>query len=160
MNFLHVTVLASIVSALAAPDALAGQLCNDLRKILALTEQGYKPLQGGMDFFLDQHKGTVMPPPFTECYTKTSAGSSQYSCMSRLPDDESQAKLALGKLAQEVESCLGSDLVKRTGTQPDRPSYRNVNTGESISISLSRHVPQDSDKSARYTLRLRISSVE
>jgi hypothetical protein len=140
--------------------AAASQLCDDLRMILASTEVGYKPLRGAFDYFFNEYTATITPPPFSECRTNTGSGSSRYSCSKALPDDVVIADKELASAAQEIEACFGSEIVRRSGTPARRLSYRNVGTGESISLSVSRHVPKDSDRVPRYTLWMRVSNVD
>ena len=145
---------------IAVPATLLAETCADFKKILAATEESYRPLQGGFDFFFSEHRGTVVPSPFTECFTKATAGSSRYRCWVRLPDDESRAKRELASLSSELERCFGPTLEKRSGGKPDRLSYRNLDTGESISLSVARHVPKNKDSPPRYTLHIRVSNVD
>ena len=123
--------LATVVFLTGAPGPATSQTCQSLKSILAATNDGYRSLQGGFDFFFNEHIGKIIPPPFTECFTKADSDSSTYRCWLRLPDNESTANRELANFARELESCLRSQFVRRTGGQANRPSYRNSDTGES-----------------------------
>jgi hypothetical protein len=160
MIFFSIAFRVLCVSVLLASAARAEGICDDLKKILSFTEVGYRPLQSGFDFYLDEYKGSLIPLAFSECYTSPSEGSSEYKCLKKLPDDEALARRELANLIQEVEECFGSQIVRRTGTSAQRPSYRKKDTGESISMSISRYVPKDASNPPRYGLRLRVSIID
>jgi hypothetical protein len=152
--------LATVVILSGAPQLVICQTCPSLKSILAATNDKYRSLRGGFDFFFNEHIGKVIPPPFTECFTQADDDSSEYRCWLRLPDNESTANRELANFTRELESCFGSQLVRRTGGQANRPSFRNSDTGESISLAVRRHVPKDADQSPRFMLSMRISNVD
>lgn len=147
--------------ALCVPSVGASKdFCSELRQVLLTTEAGYKPLQRGFDHFLNEYEGSVVPPPFEECQTNATPSSARYTCRARLPDDETAAKAVLAGLKLELERCLGKTIARRSGSPDYRLDYRHVDSGESIVLSVRRHVSKDDRIPPRFGLSLRVSTVD
>jgi len=150
-----------VIGALVPNCAQALPLCEGLKAITAATPNQYVNLRGDFDSAMNAYHGVLTLDSLLDCHTSSEKYSQRYACRKKMPDNAELAHRSFEALVTEVKNCFGNEIRPINSTMPDhRASFRNINGGESISISYLRHVPKFEALEPRYVLKIEVSMLQ
>ncbi|WP_426168579.1 hypothetical protein [Pseudoduganella sp. R-34] len=137
-----VTLLTALASVLLAPGPSAAvQPCDNIRQILGEGAQYFQGLRGNFDFTFDYYTGTLPLNEFSNCYTSSHAGVTEYSCAQKIyQDSEALAQQAWSKGQQYLVACLGQELKPERSSNGRYAYFKYGPTNTTIKVRYQRLV--------------------